>query len=69
MKKVNLKLVALVLCAVFCITPLTGCGANDEVIKFELPDGPEDSDVYVEPIPDISDEFIRGMDASSVLVR
>ena len=69
MKKVNLKLVALVLCAVFCITPLTGCGANDEVIKFELPDGPEDSDVYVEPIPDISDEFIRGMDASSVLVE
>ncbi len=59
--------------------PLSGCGAKDEnedeneneneVMSFELPDGPEDSDVYIEPIPDISDDFIRGMDASSVLVE
>lgn len=33
------------------------------------PEGPVDSDVYVEAIPDISDDFIRGMDASSVLVE
>ena len=39
-----------------------------EVITFPLPDGPEESDIYVEPIENISDDFIRGMDASSVLV-
>ena len=33
------------------------------------PEGAVDSDVYVEAIPDISDDFIRGMDASSVLVE
>lgn len=40
-----------------------------EVTTFPLPDGPEESDIYIEPIPDISDDFIRGMDASSVLVE
>ncbi len=69
MKRLHLKLLALVLCAVFCIAPLTGCGTKDDVVRFELPDGPEDSDVYIEPIPDISNDFIRGMDASSVLVE
>lgn len=39
-----------------------------EVVTFPLPDGPEESDIYVEPIENISDDFIRGMDASSVLV-
>ena len=29
---------------------------------------PEESEIFVEPIPDISDDFIRGMDASAVLV-
>lgn len=38
-------------------------------MTFALPTEAEDSDVYVEPIPDISDDFIRGMDASSVLVE
>lgn len=39
-----------------------------EVVSFPLPDGPEESDVYVEPIENISDDFIRGMDSSAVLV-
>lgn len=43
--------------------------AEQEVIAFALPDGPKEADVYIEPIPDISDDFIRGMDASSVLVN
>lgn len=38
-----------------------------EATTFPLPDGPEESDIYVEPIADISDDFIRGMDASAVL--
>ena len=40
-----------------------------EVTHFELPDSAEESPVYVEPIPDISDDFIRGMDASAVLAN
>ncbi|MDE7132136.1 MAG: glycosyl hydrolase 53 family protein [Lachnospiraceae bacterium] len=43
--------------------------AEIEVTSFPLPDGPEESEIYVEPIADISDDFIRGMDASSVLVE
>ena len=43
--------------------------ADIEVTSFPLPDGPEESEIYVEPIANISDDFIRGMDASSVLVE
>ena len=47
----------------------TGTDSGDGVMTFALPDGPEESEIYIEPIADISDEFIRGMDASSVLVE
>ena len=36
---------------------------------FPLPEGPEEADIYVEPVADISDDFICGMDASEVLVE
>ena len=35
----------------------------------KMPEGPEDSDVYVEAVPGIEDDFIRGMDASSLIVE
>lgn len=38
-----------------------------EVTTFTLPDGPEESDIFVQPVADVSDDFIRGMDASAVL--
>ena len=38
-----------------------------DVTTFSLPDGPEESGIFVQPIADISDDFIRGMDASAVL--
>ena len=40
-----------------------------EVTTFPLPDGPEEAEIFLEPIADISDDFIRGMDASAVLVN
>lgn len=40
--------------------------AKEEITAFSLPDGPEESAIYVEPVANISDDFIRGMDASSV---
>ncbi len=41
----------------------------DEALSFPLPEGPEESTIYVEPVAKISDDFIRGMDASAVLVN
>lgn len=79
MRRLHKKLTALCIAASLCLPILSGCTADadketqtsdiGEVMTFELPDGPEDSEVYVEPIPDISDDFFRGMDASSVLVE
>lgn len=68
-----------------CAALLGGCGTDDtsatadgiegstesaeETFSVTLPEEPEDCAVYVEAIPDLSDDFIRGMDASSVLVE
>ena len=38
-----------------------------EVPTVALPEGPEESTIYVEPIDGISDDFYRGMDTSAVL--
>lgn len=40
-----------------------------EITTFALPDGPEESEIFIAPIENISDDFIRGMDASIVLVE
>ena len=38
-----------------------------DVTTFSMPEGPEESSIYVEPVDGISDDFYRGMDASAVL--
>ncbi|MCD7724355.1 MAG: glycosyl hydrolase 53 family protein [Clostridiales bacterium] len=43
--------------------------ASMEVTSFPLPESSEESEIYIEPITDLSDDFIRGMDASSVLAE
>ena len=43
--------------------------SDGEVVSFPLPGASEESEIYVEPIPDIADDFIRGMDASAVLAE
>jgi arabinogalactan endo-1,4-beta-galactosidase len=74
------KILALCIGASLGASMLSGCGKVETVGETEsgakeneflvtLPMGPEDSDVYVEAVPDISDDFIRGMDASSVLAE
>lgn len=40
-----------------------------DITTFSLPEQAEESSIYIEPIPGISDDFIRGMDASIVLVN
>ncbi len=60
------------------LTMLAGCReknnhsentGGESTFTVTLPTGPEDSPVYVEAVPGIADDFIRGMDASSVLVE
>ena len=41
-------------------------GVTDNT-AFPLPEGPEESTIFVEPVDGISDDFYRGMDASAVL--
>ena len=71
MKRICKKLLTLCISIGLCASVLSGCGKNSkiEVTTFPMPDGPEESTIYVEPVADISDDFIRGMDASSVLVE
>ena len=65
MKKTMVRCLALLLCAAMCAGGLRVARAE----SFPLPAGPEESDVFIAPIPDLADDFIRGMDASSVLVE
>lgn len=64
MKRFGAKLLSLCVGAGLCAGILAGCGTSEAV-----PAGSEQADIYIEPIPDISDDFIRGMDASSVLAN
>lgn len=47
----------------------TSCSAKKSMSgsKFPLPKSAEESSIYIEPCPQIGDDFIRGMDASAVL--
>lgn len=40
---------------------------NNPTTQFPMPVGPEEYEIYVEPVANISDDFIRGMDASAVI--
>lgn len=66
MKTSFIKLFALML-SICLLTTVCGCTAKIDSEHFALPDGPVESSIYVEPIENISDDFIRGMDASSIL--
>lgn len=60
--KTHIKWISLLLTALL----LAGCGGNDSVI----PDGKiEGSSIYVEKVENLSEDFIMGMDASSVLAE
>lgn len=78
MKGLYKKGLSIVIGTILCLTTMSACGGrrvsdtldsgdSSEVFTFSLPSEPEEADIYVEPIEDISDDFIRGMDASSVL--
>lgn len=47
----------------------TGCSKNNDSFSVTMPTAPVESTISVAAIPDISDDFIRGMDVSSVLAE
>lgn len=74
MKKISMKRKVLWISIGLCSIALFGCkGAKEEpvneapVVSAETQDLVEEAEIYVEPIEGISDDFIRGMDASAVL--
>lgn len=80
MKKIRKKWFPVLIGSALGVILLIGCGnkenneskptgPNENAFTVTLPTGPEDSDVYVKAVPDIPDDFIRGMDASSVLAE
>ena len=64
MKRFCTRLLVLCLCAV-----MVGGGMASAEAAFPMPEGPVESTIFIEPIPDLPDDFIRGMDASSVLAE
>lgn len=82
MKKSSRTLLALCLSASLCAPLLFGCGTNEkktisteavaetessESVQKKTAQAVEQTDVFVKPVEGISDDFIRGMDASAVL--
>ena len=75
MKKVHKKLLAFCISVSLCVAVLSGCGAENTATDAEVQTTEEEQKVtktdaiYIEPVANISDDFIRGMDASAVLVN
>lgn len=66
------KYTALLLAASMAL--MTACGSAQEAeegtgVVYALPTEPEEAAVYVEPIENLPEDFIRGVDISSVLVE
>lgn len=63
------KVLSVVMLLAMCVSLLAGCGETESVYKPELPTAMVDTDIFVTPIEGIADDFIRGMDVSSVLAE
>lgn len=69
MEKIFGKFMAAGVSLAMCMSLLSGCVKRIDVTKYELPTEAAKSDIKLDPIDGISDDFIRGMDASSVIVE
>ena len=63
------KVLSVVMLLAMCVSLLVGCGETESVYKPEFPTAMVDTDIFVTPIEGIADDFIRGMDVSSVLAE
>ncbi|MBQ2100959.1 MAG: hypothetical protein II477_07800, partial [Lachnospiraceae bacterium] len=67
----------MIACMLIMMAICAGCGGNGTVDANEvkqiyvshLPTAKEKADIYVEPIEGLPDDFIRGMDVSTVIVE
>lgn len=75
MKRGIIQALSAVLCVGLLAGAVSGCSVGKNKVpdlkemSFELPTEAEEADITVEPIANLADDFIRGMDASSVLVE
>lgn len=68
-EKFGKRLAAVFVSAGLCLGTVWGCGTKEEAVTFPLPQASEEAEIFLAPIPDIADDFIRGMDASAVLAE
>lgn len=61
------KIVSLALGAMMALSALTGCG--ESTYKAELPTASEQADIFVAPVEGLSEDFIKGMDISTVIAQ
>ena len=62
------KRIALIMASVLLLTAFAGCGGGQETGKSYIPtEKIEGSDIYVKKVDNLAEDFIFGMDASSVL--
>ena len=62
------RLLSIVFAMAFVASMFAGCGKDDSK-AVKGPTGPEEAAIYVEPIEGLSDDFIKGMDVSSILAQ
>ena len=59
------RIVSLFMVAATVMSLLTGCGSYSP----KLPTGSEEADIFVAPVEGLSEDFIKGMDTSSVIAE
>lgn len=70
MKRIGKSMFAAAVLA--CVFMLAGCGGSkvaEQIYTPVLPTGVEEASIFVEPIEGISDDFIRGVDISTILAQ
>lgn len=72
MVKRTMKLLTVGIVVGMAIVGLSACGAGDKQetgsnYTYKAPEAAEDFDIFVEPVSGISDDFIRGVDISSII--
>lgn len=63
------KIASLCLVIAMGVSLLAGCGSKGTTYQATLPTGVEQAEIYVEKIDGLSEDFIKGMDISSLLVE
>jgi len=64
------KVLVGITCATMLVGMFSGCSQNQQAkYEVDLPKEAVEASIYVEPIPEMSDDFIKGADISTVLVQ